>query len=88
VADGAAGVVQLLCRVDEPQRLARLAARAGDAARHAGHRDAGLARSTDRGADGFLALPGERLLLRGDAQDDECAAMIARLLAIFPAWQR
>jgi predicted kinase len=78
-------VVQLLCRVAEPLRQARLAARAGDPGRHAGHRDAAAAAADPRG-DAYLSLPGGRLLLRGDAQPEECDAMIARLLAIFPVW--
>jgi predicted kinase len=57
-----ARIVQILCSVDEGQRLARLAARASDPTRHAGHRDAEIARlAVPAGADGFLDLPGARL---------------------------
>jgi predicted kinase len=55
-------IVQILCRVDETTRLARLEARSGDAHRHPGHRDAaqaGQAPSAD--TDAFLELPGERI---------------------------
>jgi predicted kinase len=56
-----ARIAQILCVVEESQRLERLTARAADSMRHAGHRDADLARSTaaQRGA-AFLDLPGER----------------------------
>jgi predicted kinase len=54
---------QVLCRVDEAERLARLARRQSDPARHAGHRDRALAvaRPAVRG-DEFLELPGMRLV--------------------------
>jgi predicted kinase len=54
-----ARLAQVLCRSDEPARLARLAARRQ--ARHAGHRDADTAVVTQRASDAFLALRGERL---------------------------
>jgi predicted kinase len=81
-------VVQLLCRVAEPLRLERLAARAGDPTRHAGHRDAAGLAGADRRADAFLDLPGERLRVRGDAGPEEWAAITRRLLAILPPWPR
>lgn len=81
-------LVQLLVRVDEPQRLARLASRAADPTRHAGHRDVLPAPGSDRRADAFLDLPGERLEVRGDARPAEWDAIRARLLAILPPWQR
>ncbi len=55
---------QLLCRVPESVRRARLHARAQDPSRHAGHRDAELlaaaAPVAGSSADGFLELPGAR----------------------------
>jgi predicted kinase len=55
-------IAQILCSTDEPERLARLAARAADPSRHAGHRDAEQAQlAVPAGADGFLDLPGARL---------------------------
>jgi len=64
-------VIQLLCRVPEGERLARLAAREHDPARHAGHRfgerqsavaSAMLALSP---GDAFLDLPSDRLVHDG-----------------------
>jgi len=70
---------QVLCRIDEPTRTRRLAARAGDPARHAGHRDAELAAASTAAAapcaasarpepapaDAMLELPGERFVFAG-----------------------
>jgi predicted kinase len=62
-----AQAVQVLCRVPEPERLARLADRENDPARHAGHR-AGERQSAAGSATGmnhnnaFLDLPGDRLV--------------------------
>lgn len=57
-----ARIAQILCSTDEPERLARLAARASDPSRHAGHRDAEQAQlAVPAGADDFLDLPGVRL---------------------------
>jgi predicted kinase len=57
---------QVLCRVSESERLARLANRQSDPSRHAGHRDHMLATapSAVRG-DTFLDLPGPRLVHEG-----------------------
>jgi predicted kinase len=55
---------QVLCRIDEDQRLARLRVRRTDRARHPGHRD--LEQAEAAGAtqprDDFLDVPGARLL--------------------------
>ena len=59
--------VQVLCRVSEAERLARLAARESDPSRHAGHRfgerqsAAGSALGMNR-SDAFLDLPGSRFV--------------------------
>lgn len=60
----ARNVVQVLCRVDEKLRLERLRARAAEVSRHPGHRDSEQAEGsrTERSADAFLELPGERLV--------------------------
>jgi predicted kinase len=72
---GSARSAQVLCRLDEPTRLAHLAQR--QAERHAGHRDADPAVVAQRGADGFLALPGARLAFdcRESARADDVAAI-------------
>lgn len=54
-------LVQVLCRALEPARLARLAQRRGATTRHQGHGDVDSAASSQRSADAFLQLPGERL---------------------------
>jgi predicted kinase len=56
-------MAQVLCRTDEPTRLARLARR--KAARHAGHHDTDPAVIARRTSDAFLELPGERLTFEG-----------------------
>ena len=53
---------QILCRVPEEERLARLTARAGDTTRHAGHRLGERKSQTD----GFLDLPGPRFVHSGE----------------------
>ena len=55
---------QVLCLSEEPERIRRLRARASDANRHAGHRDAEQAKSASRPA-GYLNFPGERFLFTG-----------------------
>jgi predicted kinase len=60
-----ARIVQVLCRVDEPARLARIAHRQQDESRHAGHGDALATVTTQRSGDAFLALPGERVTFDG-----------------------
>ena len=67
VAFGSVEAVQVLCRVSEAERVARLAARQADLSRHAGHRPgeqqsaAGAAIGMNR-SDAFLDLPGNRLV--------------------------
>jgi predicted kinase len=60
---------QVLCEAPETLRRARLAARARDPARHAGHRDAelptGPEAAGERGGQGWLDLAGERFVHRG-----------------------
>jgi hypothetical protein len=55
-------LAQVLCRVPEPERLARLQARASDLSRHAGHRFGESAAST---SDAFLDLPSLRIVHDG-----------------------
>jgi len=68
---------QVLCWVDESERMRRLRARASDPARHAGHRDAELARSGASGA-AYLSIPGERFLF-GGTQAPDWPALLERL---------
>jgi predicted kinase len=63
LAAPAPSILQVLCRTSEPERLARLAARAQDSTRHQGHGDADRARQSNPATDRFLDLPGERLML-------------------------
>jgi len=62
-----AELVQILCRVPEDERVARLQARSNDPARHAGHL-AGERLSVGAGAsagDAFLDLPSQRIVHDG-----------------------
>jgi predicted kinase len=64
---GAASVAQVLCRVPELERIARIRARANDPSRHSGHL-AGEQRSIEtppRQGDAFLDLPSLRLVHEG-----------------------
>ena len=73
--------IQILCRVDEVERRRRLHARRADPARHAGHLDA-TQRLDLRGVDGFLDLPGDRLLHdSGAVAFDNVLMRLAELLA-------
>ena len=56
-------IIQVLCSADESERRSRLLQRAGDPARHPGHRDAGQLEPAPE-CDSFLELPGERLSYR------------------------
>lgn len=67
---GGARIIQVLCRVAEPTRLARLARRRQDPARHAGHGDTDAAVAAQRSGDAFLALAGERLTFDGAESTD------------------
>jgi predicted kinase len=58
-------IVQVLCRVAEPTRRARLARRRQDPARHAGHGDMDPAVIAQTSAEAFLELPGQRFTFDG-----------------------
>ena len=81
LAGGDVQLAQVLCEAAAATRAARLAARAGDARRHAGHRDATLAVSS--GASGFLDLPGPRLRFDSDAPEER---QLAALYAALDPW--
>lgn len=57
-------IVQVLCRIDEPTRLARIARRR-QSQRHAGHGDADPTVRDARAGDAFLELAGERVTFDG-----------------------
>ena len=77
---GCKRIAQVLCRIDESKRLARLAARQD--VRHAGHRDRDPAVLMQRASDAFLALPGERLAF-------DCGELTAtRELGALDRWWR
>jgi predicted kinase len=72
-----ARIAQILCVVEESQRLERLSARAAETTRHAGHRDADLARDTPPAPGAaFLDLPGARF--QCDTGDSN-SGLLARL---------
>ncbi len=71
-------IVQVLCRLDEPERLARLNARQSDPARHGGHELAAqLGRVPD--CDVYLELPGERLAFDARAGEAGLSQLMASL---------
>ena len=74
-------ITQVLCRLAEPARLARLGLRTSDPARHPGHRDGEL--RANRPADGgiFLDLPGRRIALDTDGPAARCTEFASQLAA-------
>ena len=78
-SEPADAILQILCRVEESERIARLKQRAADPGRHAGHRDAVRAAAADSG--GWLELPGRRIELRCDRGAPSAAALAQSLLA-------
>jgi predicted kinase len=62
-----ATLAQVLCRVKEEQRLARVAARASEPSRHAGHRfgEGAPLGAANRSSDAFLELPSVRFVHDG-----------------------
>jgi predicted kinase len=70
-------LAQILCRCDEGERLARIAARRGDATRHPGHGDAAIPR--DASNDRWLDLPGEQWLLDTSARASTVDGLEQRL---------
>ncbi|HTV80395.1 MAG TPA: AAA family ATPase [Steroidobacteraceae bacterium] len=73
--------VQVLCRAPEALRQERLRARAGDAARHAGHQDAAWVAVADPRGDAFLEVPGPRLIHDSGVTDLDAACALVRSLA-------
>lgn len=58
-------LIQVLCRMAEPDRRLRLEARQRTGVRHEGHQELSAAVLDDRTADDFLDLPGVRLIHAG-----------------------
>jgi predicted kinase len=75
-----AACTQVLCRVPEPLRQQRLAARATDAARHPGHRDDVWAAQAGVSGDGFLDIGGPRWVHLGDTFDPAHSCALIRSL--------
>jgi len=72
---------QVLCRIPEPLRQARLQARTADSARHSGHRDAAWGAAAALDSDAFLDLPGPRLVQDGGTTDPIPARALIHSLA-------
>ena len=84
--DPAVVIAQVLCRVEESERLARLHRRSVDPGRHSGHRDAQLALAAAHGGGAFLDLPGKRIEQERIEQDGggspaACEELAAALVA-------
>jgi len=75
-------IAQVICRLDEVTRQQRIAMRAGDPARHAGHGEARA--GIDPSNDCFLDLAGPQLTHAGDAD----AAALQALLQQLDQWWR
>jgi predicted kinase len=75
------GCIQVLCRAPEALRQQRLLARAADAARHPGHRDAVWVAAADQRSDAFLDLPGPRYVHDGGVTDPKAGPALIRSLA-------
>jgi predicted kinase len=82
-------LAQVLCRSPEPTRVARLKARATDATRHPGHRDAEFANDAPQPTDDFLALAGERFVFETDARSaaDVDPTRVQQLLSALDQWR-
>jgi len=78
-SEPAEAILQVLCRVGESERSARLQRRATDPGRHAGHRDAAREAAADSG--GLLELPGRRIELDCSGGARPAQALAESLLA-------
>lgn len=76
---GLAQLAQILCRAPEALRQERLRARAADPDRHPGHRDATWVAAIGRQGDGFLDIPGPRLVHDSGAAAADGPALIRSL---------
>jgi predicted kinase len=69
-------IAQVLCTVDEAERLARLTKRDADPSRHPGHRDREQATAfPNANGNTFLDVPGERFVTNGQNAHEVLAAL-------------
>jgi predicted kinase len=78
-SEPAGAILQILCRIEDSERIVRLKRRATDPARHAGHRDAARVAAADSG--GFLELPGRRIELSSHDNAPSARALAESVLA-------
>ena len=76
--------IQLLCRAPETLRQERLMARAADAARHPGHRDAAWVAPAAQLGDAFLDIAGPRFIHDSGVTDRQAGCALIRSLANHP----
>jgi predicted kinase len=72
---------QVLCRAPEPLRQQRLQARAADAMRHPGHRDAAWVAQADASTDAFLDIAGPQFFHDGAALQPPAGCALIHSLA-------
>jgi len=73
--------IQVLCRVPETLRQARLLARAADATRHPGHQDAAWVAPAQQRSDAFLDVAGSRFIHDSSVPDPKSGCALIRSLA-------
>ncbi len=81
LADAACPCTQVLCRVAEPLRQARLKARGAQPTRHPGHRDAEWVAAADTRGDAFLEIEGPHLMHDGAMLEPVHGSALIRSLA-------
>jgi predicted kinase len=75
LASSSMQLAQILCRVPEPERIARLQARMNDSSRHAGHRFGERLSMESATCDGFLDVPSLRIVHDGTNAHAVCATL-------------
>jgi predicted kinase len=79
-------LIQVLCRVPEADRLARLQSRRSSGERHKGHADLGPEAIADRSADAFLDLPGTRWTAEGVTGQDQLLERLEEKIPPYRHW--